>query len=62
MKRTAPPFPRLLTIAEVAEILRVHPRTVQRRIRDGELHFHDLSGSVRVTDDDLAAYIATGRR
>jgi excisionase family DNA binding protein len=44
MSHTAPSIPRLLTVAEVAERLRVDPRTVQRKTRSGLLPAFELGG------------------
>jgi excisionase family DNA binding protein len=35
---------RLLTVAEAAELLRVHPRTIQRWIRAGKLRAQTIPG------------------
>jgi excisionase family DNA binding protein len=43
--------PGVLTVAEVAELMRVHPETVKRWIRDGELAGAKLHGAYRVSKE-----------
>jgi excisionase family DNA binding protein len=43
--------PEVLTVAEVAELMRVHPETVKRWIRDGELAGAKLHGTYRVSKE-----------
>ncbi len=53
---------KLLTVDEVAEILRVSPSTVYRRIQAGELPAIKLGHrQVRVRQEDLDAYIEAHR-
>lgn len=49
-----------LRTAEVAERLRIDPRTVRKLIRSGRLRGFTVGGKgdIRVTEADLAAYIA----
>jgi len=49
---------RLLTPAEVADVLGCSRRTVLRRIRSGELPAFRDRGLVRVSERSLAAYVA----
>ncbi len=52
--------PRLLTLAEAAEVLRVSAKTVRRRIEGGDLPAVRLGPrTLRVREDDLQRYIAT---
>ena len=53
--------PKLLTIDEVAEILKLSPRTVRRYIAAGALPVHHLGRRVRIADPDLAAFLAANR-
>lgn len=55
------PFPRLLTVEEVAEICRTSVRTVRRWIADGELAVYRIGGRVLVSEEDLAAFIKSCR-
>ena len=53
---------KLLTVEEVAEILRVSPTTVYRRIQAGELPYIKLGHrQVRIKPADLKAYIEAHR-
>ena len=55
MTRTAPetPISRLLTIAEVAEHLRVNVKTVRRWISTEELAAYRVGRQWRITEDQL---------
>ena len=61
MKRT-PSVPRLLTIADVAECLRVSTKTVRRKIDANELAVHRIGRRLRVTEEDLNLFISGRRR
>ena len=50
----------LLTVAEVAEHLKVDPRTVRRALKKGELHAHYIGRQIRVPQGEVAAFL--GRR
>lgn len=47
------PPDQMLTVAEVAQELRVCERTVRRRINDGELRHHKFGRAIRVSRQDL---------
>jgi len=47
---------KLLTITEIAKILRVHPRTVNRYIESGRLKASKL-GTWRIKQSDLNAFL-----
>ena len=53
--------PRLLSIAQVADHLGVHPKTVGRLIKDGQIPIHLIRGQVRISEADLAAYLVQSR-
>ncbi len=55
-------IPRLLTVAEAAEFLRVCAKTVRRAIARGDLRSHDVGRQVRVSEEDLMAFLNRGRR
>jgi len=55
--RSAP----LLSVSAVAELLGVSTKTVRRLIGRGELKVHRIGGSVRVSEEDLRAYLARCR-
>lgn len=46
---------KLLTVAEVAERLRLHPMTVRRHIKSGRIRAMRVGRSVRVPEDSLKA-------
>jgi len=59
------PFPigeALLTLAEVAEILRLHPRTVRQYVRRGELPGRLIGGRWRFRRQDLGAFFDSAPR
>lgn len=50
----------LLTTAQAAERLRVHPDTVRRLLADGRLRYFKIGRrSVRIDADDLDAYVSS---
>jgi excisionase family DNA binding protein len=51
---------RLLTVAEVAQIMRVSTMTVYRLIKAGELASVRVGKSYRIREDDVDAYLAKG--
>jgi excisionase family DNA binding protein len=50
----------LLTVADVAEILNLHPRSIRRLIADGRLPVVRLGGAVRIRPEVLEELIAGG--
>jgi len=52
---------RFYTVEEIADLLVVSPRSVQRWIADGDLPTHRFRRSVRISDADLRAFV-TARR
>jgi len=52
----------LLTYQEVAQVLRITPRTVRNIIVAGELHVVAVGGSRRILRTDLEDYITRNRR
>ena len=55
-RRVAEP-PRLLSFAQVAELLCVSHRTVRRLVHDHDLPVVEIAGVTRVRSDHLAAWI-----
>ena len=55
------PVSKLRTIDQTAEIFDVSPRTVRRLIASGELSAHYLGRLVRISDADIAAFLAANR-
>jgi excisionase family DNA binding protein len=45
------------TVAQIASILAVHPKTVQRYIREGKLHAAKIGKSWRVDGHDLSLFV-----
>lgn len=58
----APVLPRLLTLKEVANILRIHARTAYRLVQDGTLSAIRVGTQWRVTEDALHDYVSRGWR
>ena len=52
---------KLYTIEQIAECLVVSTRTVRRWIDDELLVAHRMSGIVRISEADFAAFLATRR-
>jgi excisionase family DNA binding protein len=55
------PVTKLRTIDEVAELWSQSPRTVRRHIASGALPVYRLGRSVRISDADIAAFLAANR-
>jgi excisionase family DNA binding protein len=53
--------PKLLDVVEVATLLDVSEKTIRRWISAGRLPMHRIGRLVRVSDADLAAFIADAR-
>ena len=51
---------RFLTVAEVAEMLRVSTMTVYRLIKSGELHAIRIGKSYRLAEEEVDRYLARG--
>lgn len=47
-----------LTLTEVAERLHVSRRTVEREVKAGRIRIVKVRGGTRVTERELAAYVA----
>jgi excisionase family DNA binding protein len=52
--------PTLLTVREVAQVMRVSTMTVYRLIRAGELVATRVGRSYRIFESDVSAYLARG--
>ncbi len=55
-------IPHFFTVIEVARLLQISSKTVRRRIQCGELHAHRIGGQLRISEEDLAAFLARMRR
>ena len=51
-------FGEILSLEEVAEVLKTSVKTVRRRIASGKLKAFREGGRVRVLDADLSAYLS----
>ena len=54
--------PKLLTVEEVAEVLRVSKMTVYRLAEKGELPSVRVGRSIRIVEDGLDMYLSRGDR
>lgn len=59
MKRSSPVF---YTISEVADALGLSIKTVRRRVESGDIRSHRFGRSLRISDDDFRAYVASQRK
>ncbi len=62
MERNAKPTKDVMTSREVAEILRVHPYTVNSLIRAGKLKAFKISNRYRVRRADLEEFMESEAR
>lgn len=53
-------LPKLLTLKEVAEVLRIHARTAYRLVKDGNLAAIRVGTQWRVTEEALHEYVSSG--
>ena len=56
--RNSAPVGRLLSVEAVAQFLGVHPATVYKVCKAGQLRHLRISGSIRVPEEALQAYLA----
>ena len=61
MMKTQPDETRLLSVEEVARRLNVSPRTVKRRILEGELAAHKIGPQWRIAMRDVESYLRRHR-
>lgn len=52
----------LLTVAEVAEIMRVKDQTVRRWVRDGRIEVVKIGGTIRILSGQLSRFVPGGDR
>ncbi|BBO78965.1 hypothetical protein DSCW_63820 [Desulfosarcina widdelii] len=52
---------RLMTRGEVADLLRVHPTTVSRWVKHGEIGYYRIGGRVLFRSDDVWAFFEKHR-
>ena len=53
---------RFFTIQQVADQLGFNEKTVRRWIASGDLKAHKFAAAVRISEDDLRAFLAIRRR
>lgn len=51
------PFPEMLTVEEVAGVLRVHPRSIQRWAREGRVASVRVGRSYRIPRSDVLRWM-----
>lgn len=56
------PTSRLLTIHDVADFLRIDPKTVRRLVESNQLTAYKVGRQWRITERDLWAFLAERRR
>ena len=49
---------RLLTVGEVAALLRLHPKTIERMVREGRIPSLRLGGRLRFRPSDIVSWLA----
>lgn len=54
--------PTCLSVSEVAKRLSISEKSVRRWVAVGDLHHHKLGASIRISEDDLASFLAAHRR
>ena len=55
-------LPEILTVSEVAALLRLHPHTVQRQAREGKIEcFQTAGGHYRFRREDIRKLISANR-
>ena len=54
-------LPRLLDLPDAAKALRVSVKTVRRWIEQRELRVHRLGRQLRISEEDLAAFVNRSR-
>ena len=58
----SPRLPRMLSKQQAADLLSLSLKTITRKIQTGQLRSHRFGRSVRISEEDLAAFTAAGRR
>ena len=56
--REPPPLERLLTVHEIAALLQLHAKTVERMARAGRLPSLRVTGRLRFRPSDIASWLA----
>lgn len=53
---------RMISLADVADLLDVSIASVRRRIAEGALRVHRIGRTVRISEHDLAAFLEASRK
>ena len=61
MNTSRPPLPVLFTVAEVAALLKVSPKTVRRWILLSQIKIHRIGRQIRISEPDLVSFIGERR-
>jgi excisionase family DNA binding protein len=56
------PIPTFYSVEFVAEKLGVSTKSIYRWIEAGSLHFHKFHGVLRISEEDLKAFISSNRK
>jgi len=62
MTMSASRAPHFLSVAEIAQALRVSVKTVRRWIKRGDLHVHQIGRQHRAAEEDLLIFLAKNRK
>lgn len=62
MSKTPSRVPQFLSVRAVADRLAVSTKTIRRWIKRGDLRPHYFGGQVRISEDDVANFIAARRQ
>ena len=54
-------YPDMLTVNEVATVLRVHPRSIQRWVRSGQVDAVRMGRSYRIARKDVVQWMVAAR-
>ena len=55
-------LPRMYSIKEIGPQVGVSSKTIRRWIERGELHVHRLGRQLRISEDDLLAFLSKHRK
>jgi excisionase family DNA binding protein len=58
IERLLAPYPDMLTVDEVANVLRVHPRSIQRWAREGRVASVRIGRSYRISRSDVVRWMS----
>ena len=61
IERLLQSYPDMLTVHEVAAVLRVHPRSIQRWARDGQVAAVRVGRGYRIARNDIVRWMLSSR-